>query len=103
MSYELEYTKEETRASEAQIKEVSEDTFYRYIFEMGEVPDELEVKVEDEYFDINVDDVFTKNEQRLLKNIIENDDCFDVSFDAFVQKVKEIFTGFNSAILGGVK
>jgi len=100
MSYELKYTVEDAVATEAEIQEATEEQYFMYIFEMGEIPNDLNVVVGTEYFMIPVTNLFNDNEKSLIQNLIDNDDCFDVSLDAFKQRVREVFTAFNSAVIG---
>lgn len=99
MSYELEYTIEDAVATEAEIEEATEEQYFMYIFEMGEIPNNLNVVVGTEYFMIPVSDLFNDNEKSMIQNLIDNDDCFDVSLDPFKQRVREVFTAFNSAVI----
>lgn len=98
---ELSYEERDQKAPMALIRETAEDTYFRYIYEMGETPEVLEIYIQEtyEYYDVEVGEVFTINEQRLLKNISEHSDIFDMGFEVFQQRIREVVTAFNTNII----
>lgn len=79
-----------TMAYEA-IKQDGEDQeeMLRYIFEMGELPETLEVysDTHDDYIDFDFDDVFDADEIKIIKECMKVDELFDGEFEDFLEFV----------------